>query len=112
MAGVSNADSCEAISSSSTIGLVVFLAWSRLVFRLAPIFIDLHNRSIICLFYSLIIPRLSTIKGLLGLAFDRNCYRSPVTIIDRNRVNLLLIMIIISEWDSKPKAYYPTLTVF
>src|SRR6476620_7353298 len=86
MAGVSNADSCEAISSSSTIGLVVFLAWSRLVFRLAPIFIDLHNRSIICLFYSLIIPRLSTIKGLLGLAFARNCYRSPVTIIDRPRL--------------------------
>ena len=97
MAGVSNADSCEAITSSSTIGLWVFLAWSRLFFWLLAIVADLHNRSIICQFYHLIIPTPATIidrPRLLSIA--RDYYRSPATIIDRpqlERANNLLIMI-------------------
>jgi hypothetical protein len=84
MAGVNNADSCEAIAESSTIGLAVFLAWSRLVFRLALIFIDLHNRSIICQFYRSIVPtRCNYHRGQNAWRLRCECYRSSANVIDR-----------------------------
>ena len=110
MAGVNNADSCEVIAESSTIGLVVFLAWDRLVFWLFAIFTDLHNCSIFCQFYRLIVPTPATIMRVRTLCACGATIISRPPLLSRapNYSEQLINNDNRCRWESEPTADSPT----